>query len=87
MASHHLPRLYFSNAHPGRHPDRPHAVRHDARGGGGFFGMELSRIMRATIRKLSDCGSRLLNRGISLRSPYLVWNGLNEPRIRILGLI
>ena len=54
---------------------------------GGIFGMELSRIMRATIRKLSDCGSRLLNRGISLRSPYLVWNGLNEPRIRILGLI
>ena len=53
----------------------------------GIFGMELSRIMRATIRKLSDCGSRLLNRGISLRSPYLVWNGLNEPRIRILGLI
>ena len=53
----------------------------------GDFGMELSGIMRATIRKLSDCGSRLLNRGISLRNPYLVWNGLNEPRTRILGLI
>ena len=25
--------------------------------------------------------------GNKLRSPYLVWNGLNEPRIRILRLI
>ena len=37
MASHHLPRLYFSNARPDRHPDRLHAVRHDSRGGGEFF--------------------------------------------------
>ena len=88
IASHHPPRLYFSNAHPGRHLDRPHAVRHDARVGRGFLVWScLSRIMRATIRKLPDCGSRLLNRRINLRSPYSVWNGLNEPRIRILGLI
>ena len=54
---------------------------------GDFWDGVVAYNAEATIRKLSDCGSRLLNRGISLRSPCLVWNGLNEPRIRILGLI
>ena len=53
----------------------------------GIGRMGRRRLRQATIRKLSDCGSGLLKRGISSRSPYLVWNGLNEPRIRILGLI
>ena len=37
MASHHQSRLHSSNAHPDRYPARPHAVRHDARGGGDFW--------------------------------------------------
>ena len=34
MASHYRSQLHSSNAHPDRHPDRPHVVRHDARGRG-----------------------------------------------------